>query len=337
MGELGVIPAGETVGIVDIAVSLPDKVIDNAEVAEEHGFDKGFVLEKLGIRQRHVLNETDTVADLAAGSVTELLRQTSIEPEQVELLIVVTQTGDFQLPQVSSLVQSLSGLPTKTAAFDVGLGCSGYVYGLALTKSLIASGAFRNAVLVTVDAYSRIVDPNDRATAPLFGDAATATLVSVRPQYAIGSAVLATDGSRAGALMVQGSGSLRQARGFLSMDGRAILDFALREVPRSVHECLSRNGIAIKDVNAFVFHQANRFMLDQLARTLDVNPSTVIADLEDVGNTTSSSIPIALKRRVLPESFRPDVVLLSGFGVGLSWGSIVLRSMKTRGRCDSDD
>ena len=312
------------IGIQDIAYALPEGVLRNAEIVDRHGFEEEFVSEKLGIEERRVLGEGETVSGLAVTAVEKLLGTSGVAKQEISLLIVVTQTPDYCLPHVSALVHDAVKLPSAVAAFDVGLGCSGYVYGLALARAMMQVEGMRHGILVTADAYSRIMDPGDRATAPLFGDGATATLLSDNPAYLIGRSTFGTDGTRHGALIAHGTGSSLEERQPLHMNGRTIFTFMMSEAPKDIRACLQKNELEVCDIDRFVFHQASRYMLQSLTKQLKLDPGKVVIDMKDVGNTTSSTIPIALERQVLGSERRDRRLLLSGFGVGLSWASTVL-------------
>lgn len=313
-----------TTGITSIASYLPGKPIGNEGLVETHQFDEGFIRDKLGIHTRHHAGEHEYVSDLAIAAVDKLIARENIDKTSIKLLVVVTQTPDYVLPNVAALVQEGAGLPTHVAAFDVSLGCSGYVYGLALVQGMMEVQGFDSALLVTAETYSKIMSPDDRATAPLFGDAATATLLTRDPVYAIGRSVLGTDGSGAEELIARGSGVRRDVEEPLFMDGRAIFNFAMKRVPALIEECLAANELSKDDIDAWVFHQASRYMLESVAPRIGLSKEGMLIDLAKVGNTTSSTIPIALERSILPLPERPRRIMLCGFGVGLSWGAVVL-------------
>lgn len=312
------------IGIQEIVYALPEGVQRNAEIVDRHGFEEAFIADKLGIEERRVLGEGETVSGIASAAVEALLQTTGVAKQEIELLIVVTQTPDYCLPHVSALVHDAVGLPNAVAAFDIGLGCSGYVYGLAVARAIMQVEEMRRGILVTADAYSRIMDPGDRATAPLFGDGASATLLSDSPVYLIGKSTFGTDGGRHGALIAHGTGSSIEDRQPLYMNGRTIFTFMMREAPNDIRACLKKNGVEVADIDRFVFHQASRYMLQNLSRQMKLDPDKVTIDMKDVGNTTSSTIPIALERQVIHARPKAHRLLLSGFGVGLSWASTVL-------------
>jgi 3-oxoacyl-[acyl-carrier-protein] synthase-3 len=312
-----------TLGIQAIAHAFGSTKLDNLDYAARYGFESAFIREKLGIATRYVAGEAESSSDLAVAATSALLKKTAVDPATIGLILVVTQTPDYQLPHTAALVQDRLGFPLKAASFDVSLGCSGFVYGLSLATSFMAGNGIRRAILIAVDCYSKMIDPADRATAPLFSDAASATLLSDQPVYVPGQAVFGSDGSGASSLIVEQGGSRHPGtRGKLFMDGRAIYSFMMSRIPQDVADCLALNRLAAKDIDRFVFHQANRFMLESLCGRLKLPPEKVVIDVNDCGNTVGSSIPIALEP-LLNEP--PARILISGFGVGLSWATNVLQ------------
>ncbi len=229
------------------------------------------------------------------------------------------------MPHTAAMVQAKCGLPTSVASFDVALGCSGYVYGLALVDSLMRTHGFSKVVLLTAVNFSRITDPGSRGTVPIFGDAATATLLcDESPLYRLGRCTFGTDGAMREAIIVRGSGTADEGAGLLEMDGRAVFNMMMTEVPPDVRRCLQLNGLEIDDVDTWVFHQASRYMVENLARRLGIPAERVVIDLKDGGNTSSCTIPVTLRRRILDRPKPPAIIGLSGFGVGASWASSFL-------------
>jgi len=312
------------IGIRAIAAYLPQANLENHELVAQHGFDPDFLDKKLGIRSRHRAAADEHVSHMAAAAGRAVLEQSGLDPAEIQFLAVVTQTPDYCLPQVSALVQHALGLPTSVAALDIGLGCSGFVYGLATATAFMQTHGLTCGLLITTEAYGKIIDPADRSTAPLFGDGACATLLTDNPIFVPGRFVFGTDGSRSDALIARGSGTRKDGDGLLFMDGRGIFNFMMQEIPPSVARCLAANELTMDNVSLCVPHQASSYMLEMLARRLGVPEGRLVVDIEDVGNTVSSSIPMALMRRVLPLAPRPANVVITGFGVGLSWCSTIL-------------
>jgi 3-oxoacyl-[acyl-carrier-protein] synthase-3 len=213
-------------------------------------------------------------------------------------------------------VQHKLGLPGDSSGFDVSLGCSGYVYGLDITKAYMAANGFRRGLLFTADPYSKILDPSDRNTELLFGDAATCTLMGETPRYTVGKPVYATDGGKGSYI------SRATAQSKLAMNGKEVFMFVLKNVPGQVRACLEAEGLPSSEVGLFVFHQGSRYMVENLAKTLQLDPERVPFLASEVGNTVSSTIPLILSDYI---GDGPAHVLLSGFGVGLSAASVILK------------
>lgn len=303
---------------------MPGSPIDNVSFGLLHEFEESFVRGKLGIISRHELDDSQNVSDMASQALTKVLIAEGVSPSDLEVLVLVTQTPDQSIPHTSALVQAMCGVSDTCLVFDVSLGCSGYVIGLDLVHAVMERHGFRYGALVTAEAYSRIVDSNDRATGPIFGDAATATLLRENPMYTMGKSVFGSDGSRAESLILRGSGSRKEEREPLFMDGREIMSFTRKRIPASVNQCLELNQVAFAEVDYFVFHQANEFVVRSLGEQIGVPEAKLVVAVEAVGNTTASSIPIALAQRILNSPVLPGTILLSGFGVGLSWASSML-------------
>jgi len=311
-----------TLGIAGIAHAFGGQRIDNVEEGRKQGFEEAFIRTKLGIGVRYAATSEQATSDLATAAARAVLEKTGTRAEDIEALVVVTQTPDYQMPHTAALVQRALGVPTHVASFDMSLGCSGWVYGLATLLPMMEASGFRRALLVTADCYSKVMDPADRATAPLFSDAAAATLLTDAPLYRTGKTVFGTDGGGVESIVVKCGGSRAPAeRSSLYMDGRAVYTFAMSRIPRDVEQCLALNGLALGDVDCFLLHQANRFMLESLRDRMKLPPGKVVIAVDDGGNTVGSSIPIALEG-VLAE--RPRRILVCGFGIGLSWATNLL-------------
>lgn len=297
-----------------ITSSLPTKILSAQDIYELCDCPLAFQTDKLGIQSRHILNENESGLDLAINACNKLFNNFSLNKEAIDCLLYVTQTPDRQIPQNSSLLQNALDIPTSVFALDISLGCSGYVYGLSVAKSLMQTFNFKNTLLVTCDCYSKIIDQKDKNTMAIFGDAATVTYLD-NPD-SIGIADCGTDGKKAQAIMLDENKILR-------MNGRAVFDFALKTVKKSVLECLKKNNLSLEEIDYFVFHQANKFMLENIAITLSLPHEKLVIDLENYANTISSSIPLALEN-LLPRLKEPKKILVSGFGVGLSWATTIL-------------
>jgi len=335
-----------------IAGFLPERVLDNEHLADELGdWTADKIREKTGIRSRRVAGLGECASDLAVGAAQRLFESGACAPEEVDFLLVCTQTPDHLLPTTACLVQERLGLPRHCGAVDVNQGCSGYVYSLALAKGLVENGLAGTVLVLTADTYTRLIHPQDRSVRTLFGDGAAATLVApARGPEGLGPFVFGTDGRGAPNLIVPAGGMRnpatpetavvqddeagnRRSAQHLFMNGPEVFAFTLQQVPRAVNALLARAGLASGDVARYVFHQANAFMLECLRGKLGIPPERFSVHLEDTGNTVSASIPLALeadRRAGLLPAGAP--VVLVGFGVGYSWAA-ALASFGEPGSC----
>jgi 3-oxoacyl-[acyl-carrier-protein] synthase III len=320
-----------------IVTALPEAVLTNEQLAQqfpEWSVEK--IAAKTGIHRRHCA-EDRCASDLAVDAAERLFERHADLRSRIDYLIHCTQTPDYLLPTTACCLQHRLGLATSCGALDINLGCSGYVYGLGLAAALIQSGQARNVLLLTADTYTRLIDPLDKSARTIFGDGAAATWIEattdVHTQPSLGPFVYGTDGAGAANLIVRES-ALRTTPStnghapdsFLRMNGADIYTFTLQAVPKLVQDALERANLTTDDVDHFVFHQANRYMLENLRAKCRIPDDKFVIDLADVGNTVSSSIPIALER--MHDSGRiktGDLAMLVGFGVGYSWAATFVR------------
>ena len=328
--------------IESIEYHLPEKVLTSAGLAAEFpGWTVEKIQSKTGIEERHIAAEGEFASDLAAAAAEKLFAA-GTDRQSVDALLYCTQSPDYFLPTTACLLQHRLGLRTDIAALDYNLGCSGYIYGLGLAHGMIESGQARRVLLLTADTYSKFIHPGDRSVRTIFGDAAAATLVTAsgRPGLS-GPFVYGTDGSGAENLIVP-AGGLRKPRAAtalvvtdesgnqrtennLYMNGPEIFNFTLRIVPATVESLIARSGLSLADIDLFVFHQANQYMLEHLRKRLGVPAEKFVVSMQKCGNTVSSSIPIALRTAVESGQLRPGMkVMLVGFGVGYSWGGTII-------------
>jgi 3-oxoacyl-[acyl-carrier-protein] synthase-3 len=324
-------------GIRSIATYFPRNRVDNEELIKRFGLSTEFLIDKVGVATRAIADSAETTSDMCFAAAELLFdKNPALDPSVVDLLVVCTQNPDYRLPHTSALLQDRLNLPNSVAAFDINLGCSGYIYCLAVCKSLIESLGFENVVLLTADPYSKIIDPEDSSSAAVFGDAATATWLSNRADNSIGLFTFGTDGSRAADLMIKGGGvkfpffgpgNNRSGEGlkdhFLRMNGKRLFRFIKKTVPGDVRKCLEKNRTRIEEIDYFIFHQASKYAVDSLREDLNLEESKVVSDMLHSGNTISSSIPWVLQT-VLEKEGSGKKIILSGFGVGLSWGSCLI-------------
>jgi 3-oxoacyl-[acyl-carrier-protein] synthase-3 len=314
--------------VAGIAHYLPERVVTNADLAVENpGWDPEKLYKKTGIRQRHVVADGETAADLGTRAAERVLDRSNIERSRIDSLIVGTQSPDHFLPGDSALLQVRLGLPTSCAAFDVTLGCSGYTYGLWLARALILSGSSRNVLVVSADTYSRYCDPRDLTTVTLFGDAAGATLLTAEPRGAlaeIGPTVLGTDGRGFCNLIVRDGAARSTARPGspprLFMNGPEVLSFTLDSVKTGIERLLDVSQLKWDEVDLFLMHQANRFLLENLRLKMRIDTERLPIDVDQTGNTVNASIPLLMSRMLeRGELSGPRKCVLAGFGVGYSW------------------
>ena len=307
-----------------IGTYLPEKTVGNDELIERFEWDREFLEVKLGIHQRHIAAEGEGASDMGVAAAEDLFAKCpDLRREDVQLLIVCTQNPDYGLPHTSALVQDRLGLPTTTACFDVGLGCSGFVYGLSIVHSMLETLNLTNALIVTSDPYSKVIDPADRGTSPLFGDGAAATWISrTGAGGQIGLFTFGTDGAGARNLIVEPDADGVRC---LSMNGRAIFEFMLERIPGDLARCAESNGLTTDQIDLFLLHQASAHMLGYVTKRMKLDPARVPIRMQDTGNLVSSSIPFLIARLAGQGDLAGKTTLLSGFGVGLSWASTVVR------------
>ena len=301
------------IGIKSIRSYVPTESTDNLEQALRFNETEAFIRDKIGALTLPVKSPIQDTSDLALLAVKNLIDQDDLAPERLDALVVVTQNGDGEgLPHTSAVLQGKLGLPTHVAAFDISLGCSGYVYGLSVLRGIMEQANLKNGILVTADPYSKIVDHDDRNTALIFGDAATATWLCEGGPWTFGVPLLATDGS--------GSENLYKKNGKLIMNGRQVFNFASKQVPIQISQWLQGNKMQANDIDLFCLHQGSAFIVETIAKKFPAVQERFIKDILTTGNTISSSIPLLLEKHVLP-SDKINSVLVSGFGVGLSWAT----------------
>lgn len=316
-----------------ITYYLPEKVEENLNER---------LRVKTGIEYRHVAGENETSSDMAVKAAEKLLADVS--KENIDYVLFCSQSPDYYLPTTACIIQDRLGLSKNCGALDYNHGCTGYIYGLGLAKGLIESGQAQNILLLTAETYSKYINPEDHAVLPLFGDAATATLVVGKKSDSEGlyGFKYGTDGSGYNNLIVPVGGARhpyqttkienvtdrydnKRTNRNLFMDGGAIMDFALDVVPPSLNEILSANNLERTDIDYYVFHQANNFMLKSLQKICKLKKLPYWNDVQEYGNTVSNSIPIALADMMQKNATdKLHKVLLMGFGVGLSWGGCIV-------------
>jgi len=325
--------------IKDIAYYLPENVVTNEELVKEFPeWSVEKIAEKVGVNERRVASVNETATDLAIKAAELLFNKGVVEKNDIDFVLFCTQSPDYKLPSSSCIIQDRLGIKTNSGAFDFNLGCSGYEYGLAVAKGLIAGGVAKNILLLTGETYNKYLHPRDKGNRTIFGDAASATVISTEGFAQIGDFSLGTDGSGANYLIVKNGGARNPYKeeevvfdeggnpvgaDYLFMDGQEIFMFTLMKVPKMIKEVLAKNSLQKEDIDLYVFHQANKYMLEHLRKKLKIEEDKFFVNLAKLGNTVSSTIPIALCEAREKGQLKGNV-LLAGFGVGLSWGATVL-------------
>lgn len=317
-----------------IASWLPERVLTNEELASvSPKWTAENIFSKTGIRERHIAGPEECSSDLAVNAAARLFESGVCQPDDIDFLLLCTQSPDYFLPATACVVQNRLGLRTTVGALDFNQGCSGFVYGLALAKGLVESGSARNVLLITAETYSKFLDAKDLSTRVLFGDGAAATLIGAADagDDLIGPVVFGTDGRGAQNLIVAkggtrgGPASDAPACPSLHMNGPEIFNFTLNTIPPLVTDLLEKTGVSMDQVDHFVFHQANRFMLEHLRQKIGVPAAKFHVDMDSYGNTVSSTIPMALESAMRRGRIRSgDRVMVVGFGVGYSWAASML-------------
>ena len=304
------------IGIKEIASYIPERVRDNIQLAAKFGKSSDFIRERIGGIYLPIKEPEMNTSDMACRAIENLLNKSGVGKNEIGCLVLCTQNPDGRgLPHTAAIVQEKLELPRALAAFDISLGCSGYVYGINIIKGFMDSADLKIGVLVTADPYSKIIDSKDPTTVMLFGDAASATLL-VREDsiLEIKKSLYGTDG--------RGSIHLINDGGRLHMNGRQVFNFAAITVPHLVENLLDEEKMEISDIDQFVFHQGSRYIVETLIRRLKLDKKKVPLRIEKTGNTVSSSIPLILENSIQEPRVRN--ILIAGFGVGWSWGGMIL-------------
>lgn len=312
---------------------LPELVLTNEDLEKEFPeWSSERIHEKVGIRQRHISAAHETVLELAVKSSEKLFE--SYERDKVDFILFCTQSPDYFLPTTACLLQNRLGLRKNIGAMDFNLGCSGFVYGMAFAKGLIAAGIAENVLLITAETYTKHINRKDKANRSIFGDASASTIIEKDTGVGDYKFCLGTDGSGAENLIVKKGAFKTDFQlnpenefdpGNLYMNGPEIFNFTIENIPGLVKETLETNGLTMDDIDYFVFHQANSFMLNYLRKKTKIPAEKFYINMENTGNTVSATIPIALKDMMDKGMLKQgDRVLLAGFGVGYSWGATII-------------
>jgi 3-oxoacyl-[acyl-carrier-protein] synthase-3 len=327
--------------ITKIDIHLPEKVLTNDDLEKLSGrWSAAKIEKKVGIRERHIVREGETALDLAYESSSKVL--TGYDKNKIDFVLLCTQSPDYFLPTSACILQDRLGLRNDIGAFDFNLGCSGYIYGLAAAKGFINSGVAKTVLLVVSETYSKFIHEKDISNQTIFGDASAATIIEKDDQESVFEFVLGTDGKGRDKLIVpygglrhrydhnaeaaqDESGNLRTPNN-LYMNGTEIFNFTIDAVPKVVTGVLQKNRLEMHEIDYFIFHQANKYMIQYLQKKIKIPQEKFFQNMLHTGNTVSATIPIALKealdRGIVKKG---DRILLCGFGVGYSWGAVIIK------------
>lgn len=322
-----------------ISYYLPQEVVDNKQLEIDLG-EVEMTAKTIGVETRRKADIEETASDLAVKAAKKLFEEHNIAPDSIDFLIYCTQSPDYFMPSSSCIIQNRLGIPTTAGAFGYDLGCSGYVYGLAIANSFVESGLANNVLILTADTISKYLHPKDKNRL-LFGDASSATLIAKEGIAKIGNFERGTDGSGFEHIIIRNGGN--RHRGLtgnswadengnthyddnFDMDGEKVFSFTVERIPLLIQNCLEKNSISKEDVDFFVFHQANKYMLNTLRKLNKLPKEKFFVDLTETGNTTSSTVPIGLVRSLETGNIQKGMnVMVAGFGVGLSWAATILK------------
>lgn len=311
---------------------LPKKILGNKELSLKFPeWTESKIKSKTGIEQRHIASNDECASDLAYHAALNLFESGHCTPKDIDYILLCTQSPDYFLPTTACILQDRLDIPKSAGCLDYNLGCSGYIYGLSLAKGLIETQQASNVLLITAETYSKYIDINDVATRTIFGDAAAASLIStadINDSLSIGPFVFGTDGSGANNLIVHNGGMRNPApeEKILKMNGPDIFSFTIKSVPNALNKLLEKSSLLLTDIDYFIFHQANEFMLNHLRDKINIPESKFYVNLSQTGNTVSSTIPIALKEARKSNMINQgERIALVGFGVGYSWGACIIK------------
>lgn len=305
------------IGIENIGVYIPKDCRDNlSKIYDGETLDAEFLKERVGFLATARKDPGEETSDMCAKAFSDLQgRVKNLSQEDIECICVCSHNGDFQLPHTSAILQDKLALKGSCAAFDIMLACSGYVYSVNILRGFMEVNNLSIGILFTCDPYSKILNPADKSTDLVLGDAATATLLSRNGKFIFGQSTFCTKGSGYSAI-------IKRKDDYLAMDNRRVLRFVLREVAPLIRECLSKNHMTEKDVDLCLFHQASKYIVEQLGAKLNIPPEKIPFEAQNYGNTISSSIPILLQKYLDDESMK--TILMSSFGAGMSAAATVM-------------
>jgi 3-oxoacyl-[acyl-carrier-protein] synthase III len=327
---IGIASAGIPVSISGLGCKVPDRIVTNDELAKLVDTSDEWIVERTGIRERRMADQSEALSDIALPACRDALAQAGVEGKDIDLLIVATVTPDMAFPSTGEILADRLGA-TDAAAYDLSAGCTGFMYALAQGYGMIAGGLAERALVVGGDLLSKILDWEDRSTLVLFGDGAGAVVIEAAAREGFLGFELGADGAGGANLWLPGSGSRHfdEPDKYVKMNGREVFKFATRILVQSAEELLEKCGVTIEDVDLYIPHQANMRIIDHATRKLGVPSERVVINVDRFGNTSSGSIPLALADAAADGRLRPgQLVLMTGMGAGLTWGSALMRWTK---------
>jgi 3-oxoacyl-[acyl-carrier-protein] synthase III len=317
---------GPRISITGLGCHVPAKVVTNDDLAQLVDTSDEWIVERTGIRERRIASDDEALTDICLPAARRALEMAGADPAGVDLLVVATVTPDMSFPSSSAMLADALGMP-DAAAYDLSAGCTGFVYAVVQAHAMLAAGLARRALVIGADVLSKLLDWTDRSTVVLFGDGAGAVVMEAVPQGGFLGFELGADGAGGLELTLPGIGSKpTEESPYLKMNGREVFKFATRVLVSSAEAVLEASGLTVDDIDVYVPHQANVRIIDHAVRRLGFPEQKVVVNVDRYGNTSSGSIPLALADAVSDGRLRPgSLVLMTGMGAGLTWGSAVIR------------
>jgi 3-oxoacyl-[acyl-carrier-protein] synthase III len=314
-----------------VGAHLPKRIVTNDELAKTLDTSDAWIQERSGIRQRHIADDSELTSDLGAAAAKQALIRAGIDPVEIDLVICATATPDRTFPATAVKIQSMLGV-TKGAAFDVQAVCSGFIYALTIADNFIKAGQSKRALVIGAETFSRILDWTDRGTCVLFGDGAGAVVLEAHQQRGtrddrgIISTRIRSDGRYEDLLYVDGGPGSTKTTGHLRMNGREVFRHAIQKISGVIEETLVETGYSADEIDLFIPHQANKRILDGIAKKLNVAPEKIVMTLDRHGNTSAASIPLALNQAFEDHRVKDgSLILMEAMGGGFTWGAVLAR------------
>ena len=324
----------KAVGIIGLGCYVPEKVLTNKDMEKIVDTNDEWIVDRTGIRERHIADPSEATSDLATNAARKALTDAGVSPEEIDLIIVATASPDMAFPSTACLVQANLGAK-NAAAFDLGAGCSGFVYNLVVATQFVKTGLYKKVLIIGAETLSKIMDMTDRNTCVLFGDGAGAAVIAeVEPGYGVLGMHLGADGEGGDLLKMPAGGTrmpasadtIAQRLHFIHMNGNEVFKFAVKVMGEAGFRALEHAGLGLDAVDVLIPHQANIRIIQSAAKRLKMPMDKVVINVDKYGNTSAASIPLALREALDANKVKDgDVLLLTGFGAGLTWASCVMK------------